>query len=78
VVASDFDRLVLRRLSDWQFVGTVAGVQGAHIRVTRPGQTNPDNTYYAAATGLAASVVNGDRVLVVRTGASWVVVCKVV
>lgn len=78
MVASDIDRLMHRRLSDWTFIGTVAGVSGVHIRVTRPGQPNPDNTYYSAAAGLAASVVNGDRVLVQRAGASWAVVCKLV
>jgi hypothetical protein len=78
MVATDIDRLVLRRLSEWQFVGTVAAISGAHIRVTRPGQGAGDNTYYSAAAGLAATVATGDRVLVLRTGASWAVICKLV
>jgi hypothetical protein len=79
-MAYDTNRLVLQRLSEHLFLGTVAtaGVSGNRIKVTRPGQAAADATFYAAASGLAATVATGDTVLVAKAGASWVVICKVV
>lgn len=65
---------------DTHFLATVSSVSGNRIFVLRDGQTAADPLAYAAAAGLAAAVIAGDRVLVVdATGkGGYVVVCEVV
>ncbi len=66
-----------RQLSDWIFIGKVSATSGSQIKVIRPGQTAADPVYLAAAVGLAQAVRTNDLVVVVRTGSSWTVVCKI-
>lgn len=79
-VLAEAKRLIGVWHRDTHFLATVDSVDGNKIAILRDGQTTPDSVAYAAASGLAAAVVAGDRVLVVdATGnGGYVVLCEVV
>lgn len=79
-VLAEAKKLVANWHRDTHFFATVDSVDGNKIAIVRDGQTIADPVAYAAASGLAAAVSAGDRVLVVDgTGnGGYVVVCEVV
>lgn len=73
----DADELFKSRFYDRVFLATVSGVSGNRVSVKRPGQNNAEGPYPATA-GLAATLIAGDKVLVLVTGGIPIVVQEIV
>ncbi len=71
-VTNLFSRLWRERV----WIGIVDSTSGNLIKVRRNGQAAADSQFYAAASGLAATVVANDEVLVMAVGSSYMVVAK--
>ena len=70
--------LVANFLADRVFNATVDSTSGGLIKVKRLDQAAADGEFYPAASGLAASVSNGDIVMCMVVGGHVQVVMKVV
>jgi hypothetical protein len=72
-VQSDTRKIIGQRL----FLAVVDSTNGGLVKIRRVGQASADGQFYPAATGLAATLSGGEKVLCVAVGGTVIVLLEI-